>query len=169
MVNLRPTYWRTRRGGALKYQALLSCLMLWLACVPVQSTHAVVRRTEWSRVTIHGHRIVYAVRGRGPTLLLLHGGGDSGEHSFERQFDEFSQHHHIVAPDQVGQGRTPDVPGALSYTAMMEDTAALLQHLRFRHVDVVGFSDGGILALMLALRHPELVRRVVISAFLDRA
>jgi pimeloyl-ACP methyl ester carboxylesterase len=163
MVNLRPTCWWTRRGGALKHQALLSCLMLWLACVPVQSTHAVVRRTEWSGVTIHGHKIVYAVRGRGPTLLLLHGGGDSGEHSFERQFDEFSEHHRILAPDQVGQGRTPDVPGALSYTAMMEDTAALLQHLRLRHVDVVGFSDGGVLALMLAVRHPELVRRVVIS------
>jgi pimeloyl-ACP methyl ester carboxylesterase len=46
---------------------------------------------------------------------------------------------------------------------MMEDTAALLQHLRLKHVDVVGFSDGGILALMLAVRHPELVRRLVIS------
>jgi pimeloyl-ACP methyl ester carboxylesterase len=137
--------------------------MLWLACIPAQSTHAVVRRTEWSRATIHGHRIFYAERGTGPTLLLLHGGGESGEQSFEGQFEEFSEHHHIVAPDQVGQGRTPDVPGALSYTAMMEDTAALLQHLRFRHVDVVGFSDGGILALMLALRHPDLVRRVVIS------
>jgi pimeloyl-ACP methyl ester carboxylesterase len=117
-------------------------------------THAVVRRTEWSRVTIHGHKIFYAVRGRGSTLLLLHGGGESGEQSFERQFDEFSEHHQILAPDQVGQGRTPDVPGALSYTAMMEDTAALLQRLTLRHVDVVGFSDGGVIALMLALRHP---------------
>ncbi len=147
----------------MKRQALLSCLMLWFACIPAQPTHAVVRRTEWSRATIHGHRIYYTERGMGPTLLLLHGGGESGEQSFEGQFEEFSEHHHIVAPDQVGQGRTPDVPGALSYTAMMEDTAALLQRLRFRHVDVVGFSDGGILALMLALRHPDLVRRVVIS------
>jgi len=68
-----------------------------------------------------------------------------------------------VAPDQVGQGRSPDVPGPLSYTAMMEDTAELLTVLKLRHVDVVGFSDGGILALMLAVRHPELVRRVVVS------
>jgi len=119
--------------------------------------------SAWSRATIHGHRIVYAVRGSGPTLVFLHGGGDSGEHSFERQLDVFSAHHHIVAPDQVGQGRTPDVPGPLSYTAMMEDTAALLQKLKLKHVDVVGFSDGGILALMLAVRHPELVRRLVIS------
>jgi len=103
------------------------------------------------------------MRGSGSPLLLLHGGGESGEQSFERQFDEFSRHHRILAPDQVGQGHTPDVPGALSYTSMMEDTATLLQRLGLRHVDVVGFSDGGVLALMLALRHPALVRRVVIS------
>jgi pimeloyl-ACP methyl ester carboxylesterase len=46
---------------------------------------------------------------------------------------------------------------------MMEDTAELLEKLKLKHVDVVGFSDGGILALMLAIRHPELVRRLVIS------
>jgi pimeloyl-ACP methyl ester carboxylesterase len=119
--------------------------------------------TEWHSAEIHGHRIFYATRGNGPTLVFLHGGGDSGEHSFVRQLDVFSEHHHIVAPDQVGQGRTPDVPGPLSYTAMMQDTAALLQELHLKHVDVVGFSDGGILALMLAVRHPELVRRLVIS------
>lgn len=115
------------------------------------------------RASIHGHVMFYVVRGRGPPLLLLHGGGESGEQSFEHQFADFSKHHQIFAPDQVGQGYTPEVPGALSYTGMMEDTAALLQHLGLRRVDVIGFSDGGVLALMLALRHPELVRRVVVS------
>jgi pimeloyl-ACP methyl ester carboxylesterase len=142
---------------------MLSGLALWLTCIPVDTTHAVAQPTEWHRATIHGHWIYYTVRGRGPTLVLLHGGGDSGEHSFVRQLDAFSERHHIVAPDQVGQGHTPDVPGPLSYTAMMEDTAALLKMLKLKHVDVVGFSDGGILALMLAVRHPELVRRLVIS------
>jgi pimeloyl-ACP methyl ester carboxylesterase len=75
----------------------------------------------------------------------------------------FSEHHRIVAPDQVGQGHTPDVAGPLSYTLMAQDTATLLQSLKLKRVDLVGFSDGGILALMLAVRHPELVRRLVIS------
>jgi pimeloyl-ACP methyl ester carboxylesterase len=75
----------------------------------------------------------------------------------------FSEHHRIIAPDQVGQGHTPDVAGPLSYTSMMQDTATLLKSLRLNHVDIVGFSDGGILALMLAIRHPELVHRLVIS------
>jgi pimeloyl-ACP methyl ester carboxylesterase len=103
-----------------------------------------------------------ALKGDGPTLVLLHGGGDSGENSFARQLDFFAQQHRIVVPDQVGQGRTPDVPGPLTYGGMMEDTVALLQHLGLGEVDVIGFSDGGILALMLAVRYPELVRRVVV-------
>jgi pimeloyl-ACP methyl ester carboxylesterase len=96
-------------------------------------------------------------------LIFLHGGGDSGETSFARQLNVFAEHHHIVAPDQVGQGRTPEIPGPLTYTGMMEDTVALLTKLKLHHVDIVGFSDGGIIALMLAVRHPKLVRRLVIS------
>jgi pimeloyl-ACP methyl ester carboxylesterase len=145
-------------------KSVLSALLAaCLASASVPAANAAIQPAEWHSSRIHGHRIFYAAIGNGPTMVLLHGGGDSGEHSFERQLDVFSAHHHIVAPDQVGQGRTPDVPGPLSYTAMMEDTAALLIKLKLKHVDVVGFSDGGILALMLSIRHPELVRRVVVS------
>ena len=136
-------------------------LALWLALTCTAS--AATQPAQWHWQSIHGHRIYYTVRGTGPTWVLLHGGGDSGEHSFARQLQVFSERHHIVAPDQVGQGRSPDVAGPLSYTGMMEDTAALLQKINLEKVDLVGFSDGGILALMLAVRHPELVRRLVIS------
>jgi pimeloyl-ACP methyl ester carboxylesterase len=138
-------------------------LALWLNCVLADTVPERAQHARWNKANIHGHNIYYAVRGGGPELVFLHGGGDSGERSFVHQLDVFSEHHHIVAPDQVGQGRTPDVPGPLSYTAMMEDTAELLSVLKIGHVDVVGFSDGGILALMLAVRHPELVRRLVVS------
>jgi pimeloyl-ACP methyl ester carboxylesterase len=155
--------WRGFRTRAVVNSAMVALLAFWLTCVRADTVRGVAQSTQWNNANIHGHKIYYAVRGSGPTLVLLHGGGDSGEHSFIRQLDVFSEHHHIVAPDQVGQGRTPDVAGPLSYTAMMEDTAELLKKLKLRHVDVVGFSDGGILALMLAVRHPEMVRRLVIS------
>jgi pimeloyl-ACP methyl ester carboxylesterase len=145
------------------FAAMVALLACWLSCARADTVRAMAASTQWNTAIIHGHKIYYAVRGSGPTLVFLHGGGDSGEHSFVRQLDVFSEHHHIVAPDQVGQGRTPDVPGPLSYTAMMEDTAELLRKLKLQRVDVVGFSDGGILALMLAVRHPEMVRRLVIS------
>ena len=141
----------------------MKSLALWLALTCVAPARAANRPAEWHWEAVHGHRIYYTVRGTGPTLVLLHGGGESGEHSFARQLQVFSERHRIVAPDQVGQGRSPDVTGPLSYTGMMEDTAALLQKINLKKVDLVGFSDGGILALMLAIRHPELVRRLVIS------
>jgi pimeloyl-ACP methyl ester carboxylesterase len=153
-----------RSARATAVLSLGAAALALLASVPLaDSAGAMAQPTEWHSAEIHGHRMFYATRGSGPTLVFLHGGGDSGENSFVRQLDVFSERHHIVAPDQVGQGRTPDVPGPLSYTAMMQDTATLLEQLKLKHVDVVGFSDGGILALMLAIRHPELVRRLVIS------
>jgi len=151
----------SRTRGWRRYQ--IGALALWWAGLLSNSAQAAIPPADWHWAAIRGHRIYYAVHGSGPTLVFLHGGGDSGEHSFVRQLTVFSERHRIVAPDQVGQGRTPDVPGPLSYTAMMQDTAALLQVLDLKHVDIVGFSDGGILALMLAVRHPELVRRLVVS------
>jgi pimeloyl-ACP methyl ester carboxylesterase len=160
MANLRRVT-GLRRLAANGY-ALLSMLAVPPPC-SIGAANAAILPAEWHWTAVHGHKIYYAMQGSGSTLVLLHGGGDSGEHSFARQLDVFSERHRIVAPDQVGQGRTPDVTGPLTYTGMMEDTAALLQRLNLHNVDVVGFSDGGILALMLAVRHPELVRRLVIS------
>jgi pimeloyl-ACP methyl ester carboxylesterase len=149
---------RTERSLNLRGLVLAVLLGLLPASLP-----AAVPPDSWHWAHVHGHRMVYAVQGNGRTLVLLHGGGDSGEHSFEQQIQMLSLRHRIIAPDQVGQGRTPDVPGLLTYTGMMEDTVALLQLLHLRNVDVMGFSDGGILALMMAARHPQLVRRLVIS------
>jgi pimeloyl-ACP methyl ester carboxylesterase len=114
-------------------------------------------------VEVNGHRLYYERAGQGRPLLLLHGGGNTIHGSFGMQFDEFAKTHMVIAPEQVGHGHTPDSGGTLTYGGMADDTAALLQQLKLTDVDVVGWSDGGDLALILALRHPELVRRVVVS------
>jgi len=147
---------------AIKKRAMMWVATLLIANV-VSIAHAAVLRDGAYRTTVNGHTMYYEVRGKGRPLLLLHGGGDSGTHSFEQQLGSFARGHQLILPDQVGQGRSPDVFGVLSYTAMMQDTRELLKSLKTGKVDVVGFSDGGILALMLAVRHPELVRRLVIS------
>ncbi|MDB6060178.1 MAG: hypothetical protein JWM78_281 [Verrucomicrobiaceae bacterium] len=133
-------------------------LLIGLAAgsIPVSDATA-----HWADV--RGHSIYYEVRGSGHPLLLLHGGGASISASFSRQIDAFAATYKIIAPEQVGQGHSPDISGPLSYTEMMEDTAALLEQLHVTDVDVVGWSDGGILALMLAVKYPHLVHSVVIS------
>lgn len=138
---------------------LLSCALL--LCMSTARAEAARLESHW--LTVNGHAIHYVARGHGRPLLLLHGGGATPHDSFSKQMRAFAAEHRVIAPEQVGHGRTPDLPGPLSYTRMMEDTAALLAGLALAQVDVVGFSDGGIIALMLAAHHPELVRRVVVS------
>ena len=113
--------------------------------------------------TVNGHQIYYERFGSGRALVMLHGGGNTIQGSFAKQLGEFAKTHEIIAPEQAGQGHTPDIDGPLTYGAMADDTAALLQQLKVRDADVVGWSDGGNVALILAVRHPELVRRIVVS------
>jgi len=126
-----------------------------LALVPARASG----EGHWA--TVNGHRMYYEIHGGGRPLLLLHGGGNNIVRSWERQIADFSPTREVITPEQSGNGHSPDVAGPFSYSQMTEDTAALLQQLDLEGVDVVGWSDGGIIALMLAIRHPGLVRRVV--------
>ena len=116
---------------------------------------------HWAEV--NGHRMYYEKSGSGRPLLLLHGGGNTIHGSFARQIDVFARTHTIIAPEQIGHGHTPVAKGPFTYAQMASDTAALLKTLGLKDVDVVGWSDGGIVALILVVQHPELVRRVVVS------
>lgn len=109
---------------------------------------------------IHGVRMYYEVYGHGAPLLLLHGGGGDGR-QFAQQIPDFRGSHRLIVPDACAQGRTTDRPGPLSYHAMAEDVVALLDHLRIPSADVMGWSDGGIVGLDLAIHHPERVRHLV--------
>lgn len=113
---------------------------------------------------IHGIKMYYEVHGEGRPVVLLHGGTSTIQGSFAAQIPALAQSHRVIAIEQMGHGHTGDVAGReLSYEGMTEDTAALLTQLGIQNVDVIGWSDGGQLALRLALAHPELVRRVVAS------
>lgn len=113
---------------------------------------------------LRGIKMYYEVRGAGPPVVLLHGGTADIAFSFAKQMDVLAAGHRVIGIEQMGHGHTPDVMGReLSYERMTEDTAGLLTQLNIRHADVIGWSDGGQIALRLAATHPELVRRVVAS------
>lgn len=108
-------------------------------------------------------RIHYEIFGHGPPLLLLHGGSNTIEGSFPKQLSFFSAHRLLIAPEQQGHGRTHDIDRPLSYVAMADNTAQLLDQLRLKNVDVLGWSDGGVVGLLLAARRPDVVRRLVVT------
>jgi pimeloyl-ACP methyl ester carboxylesterase len=112
------------------------------------------------RVHLRGIRMYYEVHGRGPALVLLHGGMGNGT-QFVAQLPAFQPHFRVIVPDLCAQGRTTDRPGPLGYHAMAEDVLALMDRLHVRQTDVVGWSDGGIVGLDLAIHHPDRVKHLV--------
>ena len=101
----------------------------------------------------------HRVDGKGRDLVLLHGGGGTTE-DLAALRERLVPRHRVISPDQRGHGRTPFAE-PLTYAAMAADTAALLEGLHARSADLVGWSDGGVVALMVARDRPDLVRRVV--------
>jgi pimeloyl-ACP methyl ester carboxylesterase len=100
-------------------------------------------------------------RGDGPDVLLIAGLGDPAE-AWQPQLDGLSDRYRLTAYDNRGTGRTPLPDGPLSMTTMADDAAALLRALDVPAAHVAGFSMGSVIAQELALRHPELVRSLVL-------
>jgi pimeloyl-ACP methyl ester carboxylesterase len=98
--------------------------------------------------------------GAGSPVLVLHGGvGSMEDMSF--QIRALAKSHFVIAVDSRGHGRSTGANGPLSYSLMSDDMVKVLDSLKINRVDVVGWSDGGIIGLDLAMRHPERIRRLV--------
>jgi pimeloyl-ACP methyl ester carboxylesterase len=111
-----------------------------------------------------GVKTYYEVHGHGQPLLLFHGGLTPLE-LMSNQIDALAQHFQVIVPERRGHGRTPDVPGPITYDAMTRDAFAFMDTLQIDHAQVVGWSDGGIVGLYMAARQPHRITRLaMISA-----
>lgn len=110
-----------------------------------------------------GVTLYYETYGEGPPLLLVHGNGGSVG-GLAAQIEHFKTKYKVIAMDSRDQGRSSDSAEPITYEKMTDDLAALVDHLQTGPVDVVGWSDGGIEALLLGLRHPDKVKKIVSMA-----
>lgn len=110
-----------------------------------------------------GIKLYYEIYGVGEPLLLVHGNGGSIA-DLGAQIEHFRKRYKVIAMDSRDQGRSSDTPGKITYEKMTDDLAALLDHLKITQANILGWSDGGIEALLLALKYPTKVKKVAAMA-----
>lgn len=111
-------------------------------------------------VDVNGVHTYFEEHGRGEPLLLLHGGlGDAD--SLGQQTPAFAERYRVIVPERRGHGRTADVEGEITYELMADDTAAFMGE-RTGPAHLVGWSDGGNVGLLAAIKRPDLVRKLII-------
>lgn len=110
---------------------------------------------------VNGLKLYYEIRGAGEPLILLHG-GVVGITMFGPNLEALSEKRQVIAVELQGHGHTADIDRPLSFEAMADDIAALMKYLGIEQADVMGYSLGGGVALQTAIRHPGLVRKLVV-------
>ncbi|MHB1132042.1 MAG: alpha/beta fold hydrolase [Chloroflexota bacterium] len=112
---------------------------------------------------VNGLNMYYEIHGAGRPLVLLHGALATIEACFGQLLPTFARTRQVIALEQQAHGRTADIDRPLTVDQMTEDTAALLRQLGVAQADLFGYSLGGAIAMEVARRYPELVRRLVFA------
>jgi pimeloyl-ACP methyl ester carboxylesterase len=128
-----------------------------LACAQTHTTTAL----KTSYAPVNGLNLYYESHGTGEPLILLHGGLGATE-MFGEVLPLLSKTRRVIAVDLQAHGRTADIDRPMSFEAMADDIAALMKNLGIDKADVMGYSLGGGVALRIAVRHPEAVKKLVL-------
>ena len=111
-------------------------------------------------LTLDGVKVYFVEEGQGEPLILLHGGLGSVE-DFASQIPALAKRFRVIAFERSGHGHTADTNEQFTFESMANQTASFIEALGLRDVSVVGWSDGAIVALLLAVSRPELVKKVI--------
>jgi pimeloyl-ACP methyl ester carboxylesterase len=131
-----------------------------LGSQPLESGHA----------PVNGIAMYYELHGRndGVPLVLIHGGGSTIAVTFSQVLPVFAGRRRVIALEEQAHGRTTDRNAPVAFESSADDVAALLRHLTVDTADLFGFSNGASIALQVALRHPQLVRKMVFASSITK-
>ena len=111
-------------------------------------------------IPINGIQLYYEVHGEGEPLILVHGGLGNSTY-WEKQFDAFAAEYQVIALDSRGHGRSTFSDEPIGYDLMMSDVIALMDHLGIEKANLLGWSDGGIIGIDMAINHPDRVDKII--------
>jgi pimeloyl-ACP methyl ester carboxylesterase len=129
---------------------------LWRTLPP---TPAPVQGEQSADAAVNGISLHYIRMGNGPPVVLLHGGLANADY-WGNQIKALMPHHTVIAVDSRGHGRSTRDDRPYGYDLMGDDVVALLDTLHIQAADIVGWSDGAIIGLDLAIRHPARIKKV---------
>lgn len=112
-------------------------------------------------IQLNGQVLYYEKAGEGSPLILLHGNGESHE-IFAESMERLAAGHTVYAIDSRGQGLSA-TPKEFHYADMAQDVVNFIQSLEIEHPAIYGFSDGGIVALLVAMAHSDLLSCLMVS------
>ncbi len=118
---------------------------------------------------VNGLTMYYETYGEGPLpLVLIHGGGSTIQTSFEKLIPLLAGNRKIIALELQAHGRTNDRNADLTFEQDADDVYTLLRNLKIDKADFLGFSNGGTTAMQLAIRHPEIVNKLILASALAK-
>lgn len=117
---------------------------------------------------VNGLKMYYEIYGEGKPLILIHGGGSTIQTSFEKVIPLFAKNRKVIAVELQAHGRTNDRNQDLSFEQDADDVAKFLNNLQINKADFFGFSNGGTTVLQIAIRHPEIVNKIVLGSALSK-
>lgn len=113
---------------------------------------------------VNGLKMYYEVHGDGFPLVLIHGGGSTIETTFGRILPTLSKQHKVIAVEMQAHGRTADIDRPFSFEQDADDIAELLKQLKIPKANIFGFSNGASTTLQMAIRHPEMVNKIIVAS-----
>jgi pimeloyl-ACP methyl ester carboxylesterase len=115
---------------------------------------------------VNGLNMYYEIHGKGMPLVLIHGGGSTIASNYGRILPELAKTRQVIAVELQAHGHTKDIDRPLSFEQDADDVAALLKQLHVEKADIMGFSNGATTTLQIAIRHPELVNKIILASTL---
>lgn len=117
---------------------------------------------------VNGIKMYYEIYGQGKPLVLIHGGGSTIQTTFGKVIPLFAKNRKVIAVEMQAHGRTSDRNTDLSFEQDADDIATLLKNLNIEKADFFGFSNGGTSTLQIAIRHPEIVDKIILGSALAK-
>jgi len=143
------------------YRILINFILIYILAAASSTSYA---QSSGKYADVNGLKMYYEIHGTGFPLVLIHGGGSTIGTTFGRILPDLAKSHQVIAVEMQAHGHTRDIDRPMTFEQDADDIAALLKQLNISKADIFGFSNGASTTLQIAIRHPQLVNKIVVAS-----